>query len=133
MSGPAIMTVRSGASVPLKSGTRTSAPMPGHLRRGGGGRVRAAVGEVVAGDAGHDDMLEPHHPDRLRHPARLVLVVPGRAPGLDGAEAAGAGAGIAQDHDRRRALIPALADVGAACLFAHGVEREIAKAPLTPV
>ena len=89
--------------------------------------VRATVRQVVAGDAGHDHVLEAHLADRLGHPARLVLVVPGRATGLDGAEAAGTGAGVAEDHDRRRALLPALPDVGAAGLFADRVEGQVAQ------
>ena len=53
------------------------------------------------------------------------IVVPGRPAGLDRAEAAGAGAGVAQDHDRGGALLPALPDVRAAGLLADRVEREV--------
>ena len=56
--------------------------------------------------------------------ARLVVVEPGRSAGLDRAEPAGPGARVAQDHDRRRALVPALPDVGAAGLLADRVERQ---------
>jgi hypothetical protein len=89
--------------------------------------VGAAIGQVVARHAGDDNVLEVHLADSLGDAARLVLVVPGRATGLDGAEAAGAGAGIAEDHDRRRALLPALPDVGAAGLLADGVEGQVAQ------
>src|SRR5439155_3466107 len=44
--------------------------------------------------------------------------------GLDGAEAAGPGAGIAQDHEGGGACLPALADVWAARLLAHRVQLE---------
>ena len=76
-------------------------------RRGEG--ARAAVGQVVAGDAGHHHVVEAHRGDRLGDPARLVVVEPGGLAGLDGAEAAGPGADVAQDHDGRGALVPALA------------------------
>ena len=68
----------------------------------------------------------PMTADGLRDAARLVVVVPVGPAGLDGAEAAGPGAGVAQDHDGGRALLPALADVRAAGLLADGVERLVA-------
>src|SRR5690606_17759235 len=43
-------------------------------------------------------------------------------PGLDVAEGAGAGAGVAEDHHRGVALRPALADVRAGRLLAHRVQ-----------
>jgi hypothetical protein len=95
--------------------------------------VRAAIGQVVAGDAGHDHVLEVHLADGLGDAARLVLVVPGRATGLDGAEAAGARAGVTEDHDRCRALLPALPDVGAAGLLADGVQGQVAQDALEVV
>ena len=55
MSGRAAITSRSGASSPLKSGMRTSTPMPGHALPQQADRVRedvrAAIGQVVARDA----------------------------------------------------------------------------------
>ena len=95
--------------------------------------VRAAVGEVVAGDAGHDDVLEAEGSDRLRDPSWLVLVVPGGPAGLHGAEAAGPGARVAEDHDRRGALVPALPDIRAAGLLADRVEVQAAQEPLQVV
>ena len=86
----------------------------------------AAVGQVVARDAGDHHVLEAHLADRLGHAARLVVIIPGRPAGLDGAEAAGTGAGVAQDHDRGGALLPALPDVGAAGFLAHRVEGQAA-------
>ena len=90
----------------------------------------AAVGQVVAGDAGDDDVLEAERGDRLGDPARLIVVEPGRPAGLDGAEPAGPGAGVAEDHDRRRALVPALPDVRAAGLLADRVQLEAAQQAL---
>ncbi len=36
--------------------------------------LRAAVGEIVAGDAGDDDVFESQRPNRLGHAPRLVRV-----------------------------------------------------------
>ncbi len=47
-----------------------------------------------------------------------------RHAGLDVAESAGPRADVAEDHHRRVLLGPALADIGAGGLFAHGVEPE---------
>jgi hypothetical protein len=58
--------------------------------------VGAAVGQVVAGDRGHHDVLQAELLDRLGDAARLVLVEPGGLAGLDVAEAAGPGAGVAR-------------------------------------
>ena len=82
-----------------------------------------AVVEVVAGDARDDDVLEPKSSNRLGHAPGLVQVVDRRLAGLDGTEPAGPGADISQDHDRGRALVPALPDVRAVRLLADGVER----------
>ena len=59
---------------------------------------------------------------RLRHPQRLERVVVGRLAGLDVAEAAAARAGVAEDHERGGAALPALADVRAGGLLADGVQ-----------
>ena len=137
MSGRASMTVRSRASAPSKSGMRTSMPMPGlvsRIRRIVSAKIRdAAVGQVVAGDAGDDDVLQAEGADRLGDATRLVVVEPGGPAGLHGAEAAGARARVAEDHDRRRALVPALADVRAAGLLADGVEVQAAEQALEVV
>ncbi len=92
--------------------------------------ARPAVGQVVARDAGHDDVLETELADGLRDAARLVVVEPGRAAGLHGAEPAGPGARVAEDHDRGRALVPALPDVRAVGLLADGVQVEAAEQAL---
>ena len=74
-------------------------------------------------------MLEAHPLDRFRDPHRLAEVEHGGPAGLDGTEAAGARAGIAQDHEGGGAGLPALADVGAAGLFAHRMQLEAAHDP----
>ena len=99
-------------------------------RREGAG---AAVGQVVAGDAGHHDVVEAHGGDRLGDAARLVVVEPGGPARLDGAEPAGPGADVAQDHHRRGALVPALAHVGADRLLADRVEVQAAQQALEVV
>ena len=50
--------------------------------------------------------------------------------GVDQAEAAGPGAALAVDHERGRAVGPALGDVGAARLLAHGDQVEVAHGAL---
>ena len=83
----------------------------------------AAVGDIVAVDGGNDDVLQAHLRRRLREPERLERV--GRVLRLARvhvAVAAGAGAGVAEDLERRGALAPALGDVRAARLLAHRVE-----------
>src|SRR5579885_808549 len=52
------------------------------------------------------------------------------AAGRDIAECAGAGADPAQNHDRGVLLLPALADIRARRLFAHGIELQFAHQPL---
>ena len=93
------------------------------------------VGQVVAVDRGHDDVGEPHRRRRLSEAERLERV--GRTVGptrVDVAVAAGPGARVAQDLERRRPASPALRDVRAAGLFAHGHEarpvEELAHVPV---
>src|SRR3977135_436025 len=75
-------------------------------------------------------MVEAKLRHRLCHPRPFVLVEPFGTAGFDVAEAAGPGTGVAQDHDRRRALIPALPDVRAMGLLADRVEVEAAQQAL---
>ena len=88
--------------------------------------ARSTVSQVVAVDRGDDDMLEPHCSRRIGDMLRFAGIDLARHAGLDVAEGAGAGADIAQDHHRRVLLGPALANIGAGRLFAHGVEIEVA-------
>lgn len=61
----------------------------------------------------------------FRDMRRLVRIDPARHAGLDVAESAGAGAGIAKDHDRRMLLGPALPDVRAGGFLADRVEFQV--------
>ena len=85
----------------------------------------AAVGHVVAVDGRDDDVLQLHLRSRLADTERLEWV--GRVLGLAGVDvavAAGAGARVAEDLERRGAATPALGDVRAARLLADRVQRE---------
>jgi hypothetical protein len=84
--------------------------------------LRAAIVEVVAVDRGDDDMGQPHLHHGLGDVFRLVGVERGRDAGGDIAEGAGAGADLTHDHEGGVLLVPALADIGAAGLLAHGDE-----------
>ncbi len=78
----------------------------------------AAVVEVVAIDRGDDDVGEAQLGGGFADMGGLGGVErPGQA-GLDVAEGAGAGAGVAHDHESGVLLVPALAHIGAARLFA---------------
>ena len=79
----------------------------------------AAVGEIVAIDRGDHDMGEPELEGRFRDMLRLRCIERAGQAGLDVAEGAGAGAGVAHDHEGGVLLVPALADVRAARLLAH--------------
>ncbi len=88
----------------------------------------AAVEEIVAVDHGHHDVLEVEASDGAGDVLRLADVDgAARIAGGHRAEAAAAGADVAEEHHRRGAFAPALADVGAAGLFADRVEIELAE------
>src|SRR4029079_6627001 len=61
------------------------------------------------------------------HAVGLVRVIRAGPAGLARTEATGPRADVAQDHDRGRALLPALPDVGAVRFLADGVERQSAQ------
>ena len=65
---------------------------------------------------------QAHPGDGARHPGRLQRVVPRRLARVDVAEAAAAGAGVAEDHERGGAVAKAFANVRAVRALAHGVE-----------
>ena len=125
-SGRSAITLASGISSPRKSGVRTSTLQFGAWRRiwriTPTNARRAEVREVVAVDARDHRVPEAHLRDRSRHPGRLERVVPRRLARLDVAEAAAPGAGVAEDHERGGAALPALADVRARRLLADRVE-----------
>ena len=83
----------------------------------------AIVGDVVAVDRRHDDVLEAHLLRGLREAQRLERVDRvARLARVDVAVPAGAGAGLAEDLERGGAAPPAFGDVRAPCLFADRVQ-----------
>ena len=98
------------------------------LGEGPGPKIR----EVVAVDAGDHQMLQVHDLGGFRHTARLCRVVLGRAAMRHGAVGAVSGADIAQNHEGRGAMLPALANVGAVGLFADRIQLEFAHELLDP-
>jgi hypothetical protein len=79
----------------------------------------AAVGQIVAVHGREHHVAQPHEPDRFGGLCRLVGIEPAfRVSRVHGAEAAGAGADRAHEHDRGRAVRPALGQVGAVRLLA---------------
>jgi hypothetical protein len=93
---------------------------------------RPAVVEVVAVDGGDDRVLQPHPIDRFRDAAWFIDVERRRPPVRDGAVRTGARADVTQDHEGRCAVMPALADVRAMRVLAHGVELQVLHDPLEP-
>ena len=101
---------------------------------GGGKDARAAIGELVAVNAGNDRVAQMQPDDGLRHPRRLFRVQPRGAAGLHSAEPAGASADVPQDHKGRRTALPAIPDVGAPGALADGMQAQFAhKALEVPV
>src|ERR1022692_3492999 len=84
-----------------------------------------ALGELVPGDARDDAVAQPHRGHGVRDAGGLAQVQLGGAPGLHRAEAAGAGADVAQDHHRRRSPRPAFAQVRALGALADRVEPSV--------
>ena len=125
-SGLASITVSSAPSLRRKSGVSTSIVVAGAAARMA--RIvrakcsRAAVGEIVAVDRGHHDVGQAELGDRVGDARGLGGVERVGQPGPHIAERAGARAGVAHDHEGRVFLLPALADVGAARLLAHGIK-----------
>ena len=89
--------------------------------------ARAAVGQVVAIDGRQHDVAKAHELDGARRVRDFVGIEPAaRIARVDGAELARARADLAHQHDRRRAVVPALADVRADRFLADGREPMLA-------
>ena len=87
---------------------------------------RPAVGEVVAGDGGHDGVRRPIRATASATRSGSSGSSGKRVARVDEAEAARPRAALAVDHERRRAVGPALEDVRAARLLADRDEGELA-------
>jgi hypothetical protein len=104
---------------------RQPADAPDHF-----GEMRgAAIHQVVAVDRGDHHVLQAELLHRQGDMLRLQRIKAERPAGLDVAEAAGPGAGIAHDHHGGVPLAPALADIRAGRLLAHGVQAVLAHDP----
>ena len=82
----------------------------------------APVGEVVAVDGGDDDVFESCTAQGFGDSSWFVFVDGCGFAGFDIAEATGAGAGVAEDHDGGDTFGPAFAHVWAGGFLANGVE-----------
>jgi len=98
---------------PWKSGTRTSTRHAGACSR---------TARIVAVHRGDDDVFEVEVTYRAGEAHRLLAVLPDGLAVRDGTVAAVAGADVAEDHEGRGGLFPALADVRAMRFLAHAVE-----------
>ncbi|GAA3305919.1 hypothetical protein GCM10020295_60870 [Streptomyces cinereospinus] len=92
------------------------------LADGLGVQPGAAVGQVVAGDAGDGGVVQVHGDHGLADPAGLVAVERLGPAGVDLAEVAAPGALVAADEEGGLAVLPALVDVRAAGLLADRVQ-----------
>ena len=118
-----------GVLLPLEVGDehldRAARELRVDLADGLGEDVRAEVRQVVAVHRGDHGVPQVQLGDGLRDARRLLDVVRRRAPVRDGAVGAVARADVAEDHERGRAVLPALADVRAVRFLADGVEVEL--------
>ena len=124
--GRASRTTSKSSRRPLKSGISTSTMHSGVRRRTASITCAKwpapSSGQIVAVDRRDDGVLQAQLLDGLCHVLGLERV--DRARGALGhrAETAVARAHVAQDHEGRGTLAPALVDVGAARFLAHRVE-----------
>ena len=89
--------------------------------------ARAADVIIVAIDAGHHRMLEPQRGHGLSYAAGLFPVDGFGTPLGNGTKSAAARADIAQQHERRGLMIPALANVRALCRFTNRVQAQASR------
>ena len=87
-----------------------------------GEMLRSAIAQVVAIDAGDDDIFEPQRRDGFGQMTRFVRIRRLGPAMRDIAERTAARAQIAQDHERRRAFAEAFADIRAGRFLAHGMQ-----------
>src|SRR5690606_11127601 len=90
----------------------------------------AAVAQVVAVDAGDHDVAQSQGGDGAREVEWLVRIERIGTAMADVAERTAAGALVTHDHERRRALAEALADVRAGRLLADRVQPVLPQDPL---
>ena len=120
------MTMSSAPSLRRKSGVSTSTVVAGVASSDGAngrGEMRGtAVGKIVAVDRRHHHMGQAKLGDGLAHPRGLARIERAWACRCAHCRRRKPGAGVAEDHHGRVPLAPALADIRAGRLLAHGVE-----------
>src|SRR5690348_4742407 len=89
--------------------------------------LRTAVAQVIAIDAGDDDVTKPQRRDRQREIPRLVGIERQRTAVADITERTTPRADVAHDHERRRPLAEAFADVRTRRLLAHRMQMVLAQ------
>ena len=82
----------------------------------------AAIGEIVSGNSGDDDVFEFKAASGFGDAGGFIGFESERASGGDGAEVAGAGATIAGNHEGGGAFAPALPMIGTTGALTDGVE-----------
>src|SRR6266545_568411 len=99
----------------------------------GGGEVRgAAVGEVVAVHGCDHYVLEPELSHRAADTLRLLTILPHRLAVGHRTVPAVARAHVAQDHEGRGQVLPALADIGTMRFLAYRMEVPLPHQALEP-
>ena len=87
-----------------------------------GEMLRPAIIQIIAVNAGNHHMAQPQLGHGFRDIGGLRCIERQRHAGCDIAKSASAGAGFAHNHKSGVLLFPALADIRARRLFAHGDE-----------
>ena len=106
---------------------RQSGMQLANLANGFGENSGAANVVIVTIHAGHDGMFQAQRSHCLSHAARFIPI-DRFGPSLGhGAESATASADIAQQHEGRGLVIPALADVGTLRRFANRMQAQAAR------
>jgi hypothetical protein len=97
------------------------------LGNGVGPNRSAAISEVIPVNRRNNNVPQACFGQHLGDAARLVKVSDSRSPRFDITKAAGAGAGVPENHDCGGTAAPALANIGARRFLANGMEPKISK------
>ncbi len=90
----------------------------------------AMILQIVAINRGQHDIAQvqqPHHVGRILDFGRVEIAA--GVARLDITEAAAAGTGVSQDHNRRRTRLPTLRKIGARRLFTNRMQSPLTQAP----
>ncbi len=94
--------------------------------------IGSPVVQVVSGDGSDDDVCESESLGGFGHSLGFIEFDRFGFPLGDAAEATGPGADVAEDHEGRRLLAPALGPIRAAGTFADRLQPEVGQDPLGP-